>query len=109
MSTAGGRARQGARRSILQRLRPAWQDDYRCVTLTGLERPDSGDLCPLRLVQLLAGASKAAFAAAVGLDRGIEGRRVEIRPQRLGEVQLAVGKLPEEKIADPLLAAGADE
>src|SRR4051794_30965827 len=109
MAAARGTARQGARRSILQRLRPASRGGYRCVTLTGLERPDSGDLCPLRLVELLAGTSEAAFAAAVGLDRGIEGRRVEIGPQRVGEVELAVGELPEQEVADPLLAAGADE
>ena len=33
----------------------------------------------------------------------------EVRPQRVDENQLRVGTLPEEKVADPLFAAGPDE
>src|SRR5471030_1360886 len=33
----------------------------------------------------------------------------EIRPQRVDEYQLGVGALPEQEIADALLAAGADQ
>src|SRR4051812_22990427 len=32
----------------------------------------------------------------------------EVRPQDLGEVELAVGRLPHQEVRDPLLAAGAD-
>src|SRR5688572_25549906 len=72
--------------------------------------PDrSGHFGPARLLDLLAGAAEAALALAVGLDREVERRGVEIRPERLGEVELRVRELPEEEVADALLPAGADE
>ena len=42
-------------------------------------------------------------------DRRVERRGVEVGPQRIGEIELGVGELPEQEIADALLAAGADE
>src|SRR5690349_11431392 len=73
-------------------------------------RPDrSGHFGPFRLLDLLAGAPEAPLALAIGLDRQVQRGGVEVRPQRFGEVQLAVGELPEQEVADALLAAGADE
>ena len=60
-------------------------------------------------MQLLAGAAEAPLAAAVRSDRLVERRGVEVGPQRLGEVELAIGELPQQEVADALLAAGADE
>src|SRR5689334_20796813 len=62
-----------------------------------------------RLAQLLARAPETALARAVGTDRRIERGGVEIGPQRVGEIKLGVGQLPEQEVADALLAAGADE
>ena len=59
--------------------------------------------------ELLAGAAEAALAPAVRGDRGVERRGVEVGPQRLGEVELGVRELPQQEVADALLAAGADE
>src|SRR5688572_13156350 len=69
----------------------------------------SGNVGALRLLELLAGAAEAPLARAVGSDRRVERRGVEVRPERFGEVELAVGELPEQEVADALLAAGADE
>src|SRR3979409_2379297 len=62
-----------------------------------------------RRLDLLAGASEAAFALLVRGDRRIQRDGVEIRPQHVGEIKLGVGELPKQKIGDSLLAAGADE
>src|SRR5205814_10375488 len=77
----------------------------RCVPPARL----SGDLGPLRLLDLVAGAPEAPLARAVGDDRRVERSRVEVGPQRVGEIELAVRELPEQEVADALLAAGADE
>jgi hypothetical protein len=42
-------------------------------------------------------------------DRSIELALVEIRPERVAEVQLGVRKIPQQEVADALLAAGADQ
>src|SRR5262245_66460760 len=47
----------------------------------------SGDLGALRRFELLAGAAEAPFAAAVGGNRHVERRGVEVRPQRLREIR----------------------
>ena len=36
-------------------------------------------------------------------------RDVEIRPQRVAEIQLGVSEVPQQEIADAMIAAGADE
>src|SRR5258706_13136328 len=59
--------------------------------------------------KLLAGASEAAFAPPVRGERRFERGTVEIGPERVGEVQLGIRELPEQEIADALLAAGANE
>ena len=43
------------------------------------------------------------------LDRGVELALAEVRPQRVAEIQLGVGEIPQQEIADALLAAGADQ
>src|SRR5687768_17551780 len=70
---------------------------------------NSGNVGALRLLELLAGATEAPLAAAVGCDRRIQRRAVEIGPERVGEVQLGVRELPQQEVADALLAPGADE
>src|SRR3989304_145973 len=66
-------------------------------------------LAVLRRFELFADAPEAPLARTVGSERGFERGGVEIRPQRIGEMQLGIGKLPEQKIAHAPLAAGADE
>ena len=70
---------------------------------------DLGALGAVALPDLLAGAAEAPLAAAIRGDRRVERRGVEVRPQRVGEIELAVGELPQQEVADALLAAGADE
>src|SRR5579872_2300394 len=59
-----------------------------------------------------AGANRCSVApltpAIIG-DRLFEVGAAEIGPQRLGKDQLGIGALPEQEIADALLAAGADK
>src|SRR5438552_6047314 len=69
----------------------------------------SGDLSAFRCRGLLAGASKAALALPVGGKRRVERRSIEVGPQRVGEIELRIRQLPEEKIADALLPSGANE
>ena len=58
---------------------------------------------------LLARAAEAALAAPVRLQRLVELGLAERRPERLGEVQLGVGRLPEQEVRQPLLARRADQ
>src|SRR5688572_18570152 len=76
--------------------------------LTDRQDPSS-DFGALRLLELLARAAEAPLALAVRPDRLVERRSVEIRPQRLGEIELGISELPEEEVRDALLAPGADE
>jgi hypothetical protein len=46
-------------------------------------------------------AAKCCNAASNG--------HVEIRPQLLGEIELRIGQIPQQEIADALLTPGADE
>src|SRR5258707_8402912 len=63
----------------------------------------------LRFLELLAGAPEAALPLAIPGDRRVELLGVEVRPQRRGEIQFGIRKLPKQEIADALLAAGANE
>src|SRR6267154_1174144 len=63
----------------------------------------------LGFLDLLAGASEAALALAIPGDRRVELLGVEVRPQRRGEIQFGIRKLPKQEIADALLATGANE
>src|SRR5215470_2325000 len=53
--------------------------------------------------------TEAPLAARVLRERRIERRLIEVRPRTSGEVQLRVRALPQQEIAEPLLAAGTDE
>ena len=54
-------------------------------------------------------AAEAALAPAIFGDRAFERGAVEIRPIDRNENQFAIGGLPQQKIGQPLLAAGADD
>ena len=61
-------------------------------------------------VRPAAGApAEAPLAAGVLGQRLVERRLVEVRPQLVAEVQLGVGALPEQEVADAQLARGADQ
>src|SRR5512135_1341926 len=63
----------------------------------------------LRLGQLFADHAKAAFAALIVADRGVQLVAAERRPEFLADENVRVGKVPEEEIADAELAARADQ
>src|SRR5579884_2183448 len=54
-------------------------------------------------------ASEAPIPGLKGRDRLEEMDLLEVRPVDVGEVQLRVGDLPQEEVAEPLLAPGADQ
>src|ERR1700716_210376 len=57
---------------------------------------------------LLRPRPESAHAPLVGGERLVEVRAAEIGPERLGAVELRVGRLPEQEVAEPHLAGGAD-
>ena len=54
-------------------------------------------------------AAEATMAAGELEERGVEGVRSEVGPERLGEVELGVGRLPDQEVRQALLAAGPDD
>src|SRR5690606_36016568 len=62
--------------------------------------------CPA-LFQLLADPAVAALPAGVVGQRALEFDRIEIGPVGGGEIEFRVGELPEQEVADALLATGA--
>src|SRR5579872_1783726 len=60
-------------------------------------------------LELFTGQAETPLPLCEPLERGIEGLLIEIRPQHITEVQLAVRQLPQQEIADPLFATGTDE
>ena len=54
-------------------------------------------------------AAEPAFAPAIFGDRAFERGAVEVGPVGRNEHQFAVGRLPEQEVRQPLLAAGADD
>src|SRR5262245_54117675 len=56
-----------------------------------------------------AGAAKAALPALELPERAQQVLLRKVRPQDVGEVELGVGELPEEEVADTLFAARPDE
>src|ERR1700690_3905963 len=59
--------------------------------------------------QLVTRATKAPFALVIGSDRLVQAGSIKIRPQCVGKVQLGIGQLPEQKIANAFFSSGADE
>src|SRR5712671_6098755 len=80
---------------------PAWRETLR--------DPPAHAGFALGFLELLAGASEAALALAIPRDRRVELLGVEVRPQRRGEIQFRIRKLPKQEITDALLATGANE
>src|SRR6185295_10243771 len=74
----------------------------------GAQRRQPGCFALCRF-ELLAGASEAAFTRAVRGESSLERGGIEVRPQRVGEMQFRIGELPEQEVAHAPLAAGADE
>src|SRR5450631_4691639 len=62
-----------------------------------------------RAADLLAGAAEPALAPAEGLERLVELGLAERRPVGVGEVELGVGRLPEQEVRQPLLARRPDQ
>src|SRR6185437_15841721 len=59
--------------------------------------------------QLTGREAEASLPAGEKLERGRELRLVEVGPEPITEIELRVGDVPEEEVADPPLAAGADQ
>src|SRR5579871_6366678 len=64
---------------------------------------------PSQRSALLCGGSIAPLSAGVFQQRLAQVREGEIRPEHGSKIKFRVGRLPEQEIAEPLLAAGADE
>ena len=54
-------------------------------------------------------AAEATGATGVLGERRVEVGRVEVGPEAVAEVELGVGGLPQQEVADALVAAGPDE
>src|ERR1700760_986090 len=64
----------------------------------------------VRLVgDLRRGLAEAPLALRKVLERLREMHPGEFRPEHLGEIQLRISEVPQQKVADALLAASADE
>src|SRR3954471_2464353 len=73
----------------------------RCLSTAG--RPE-------RLVaQLVTGLAEPPFTSFEGAERRRELPQVEIRPQRVAHEDLRVRQVPQQEIADSMIAAGTDE
>src|SRR6202521_3085953 len=55
------------------------------------------------------GVAEAPFTSGEERERVLEIRHREIRPQPRTEIQLRVGEIPEQEVADAVLTAGADQ
>src|SRR5947209_2364399 len=63
---------------------------------------------PRRVRQLFLREAEAPLAAGEEGQRRFELGHIELRPQHLAEKQLRIGRMPQQEVTDPLLAAGAD-
>src|SRR5579871_1847917 len=66
-------------------------------------------LSTLPFLQLLTGLAEAALTRLEPGDGIIQLRLAEVGPQRVGEVEFRIGEVPQQEVADALLAAGAYE
>src|SRR5437660_4170368 len=64
---------------------------------------------PLALLKLFADHAEAPFPPLIVGDGVIQLVPAKIRPEAVADVDLRIGKLPEEKIADPELSARSDQ
>src|SRR4051812_34131735 len=112
VSTNAAHSPRGAKKSMpttRTRTTTAVSTRVRSMSLAVREPASAGLRRGLRGGQLLARAAEAALAAAEGGERFLERRGAEVRPERIGEVELRVRELPQEEIGDALLAARANE
>src|SRR5690606_20422056 len=77
------------------------------ITATGISTRE--ETRRVRKLELLGARTVATVAAAEFADGMLEVVLREIRPQPVDEEQLGIGRLPEQEVADALLAAGADQ
>src|SRR5215218_6738775 len=61
------------------------------------------------MLHLRTGQAEPALALCEVGQRRLERCVVEIRPERVGEIKLGVREIPQQEVADALLAAGAYE
>ena len=54
-------------------------------------------------------STKTSLTALVILQCELEGLSIEIGPAEISDMNLGIGQLPEQEIADPLLAAGPNQ
>src|SRR5579872_6021345 len=52
------------------------------------------------------GFAEAALPLAEVIEGVVEMRRRKLRPESLGEIELGIGEIPKQEIADALLASG---
>jgi len=79
------------------------------LTRNIFQKPIDEVPAPLALLKLLANHAEAPFPPLVVGDGVIQLLPAKIRPEAVADVDLRIGKLPEEKIADPELSACADQ
>ncbi len=58
---------------------------------------------------MLGNLTKPPFTGRIGLQGRQESAFVQGRPERIGKKQLGIGHLPDQEVADPLLATRADQ
>src|SRR5437762_14064608 len=61
-----------------------------------------------RVRQLFLRETETTLAAGEEVQRSFELGHIELRPQHLAEKELRIGRMPQQEVADPLLAAGTD-
>src|SRR5690554_1394 len=59
-------------------------------------------------LHLLTGTAETAFAGQIGLQCRQHRLLVKIRPETVGKIEFGVGQLPDQKVADALLATGTN-
>ena len=123
-AAASGRGGQAGRRDAAAPSRSAARADQegRCPTSDHGVPPSTnkttttGTSTAALITQRIGGrlrfawlAAEAAGATGVFGQRGVELGGIEVRPEAIGEVELGVCRLPDQEVADALLAAGANE
>src|SRR4051812_35224077 len=94
-------------------MRPMLQRPRAMQTVTGTPRatsPAARRLSPgAGAISWCESPPEATLAPRVGLKRGLQGIAIEVGPEHVGKDQLAVSRLPHQKIADALFARGSND
>src|SRR5258708_27584066 len=67
---------------------------------------------PLRIgfrPNLRRGLAEATLALTEVVECALQQRRRKFRPERVGKIELGIGEIPQQKVADALFAARADQ